>query len=190
VCVQSLWGHHSAVRCLSYAPELDLVLSGSDEGLLCLHTVRKGRFIRSMPEMLGSPVDLVLAAAPGYLVAHSVAGLVLRLFWVNGQPLRTTTVSHRYVSGLASWSLQPLLPPSFSRRLITRVSPMRCESLPLLVHYAGSRRLWSTARATCWCAGCRLAWCPCARCGPSRSFASWTSVPGAQFPACDSLKVD
>ena len=78
-CVQSLWGHHSPVRCLSYAPELDLVLSGSEEGLLCLHTVRKGRFVRSMPEMLGSPVDLVLAAAPGYLVAHSAAEAVLRL---------------------------------------------------------------------------------------------------------------
>ena len=94
-CVQSLWGHHSPVQCLSYAPELDLVLSGSQDGLLCLHTVRKGRFVRSVHAMAGKRVDLVLASSPGYLLAHSWADHSLHLFWINGEALVTVDMGVR-----------------------------------------------------------------------------------------------
>ena len=34
---------------------------------------------------LGAPVDLVLATAPGYLIAHSWVDQNMHLFWINGQ---------------------------------------------------------------------------------------------------------
>jgi len=63
-------------------------------GLICLHTVRKGQFIRSI-NIESRSVDLVFASSPGYLLAHSWSDLSLHLFWINGQPLAKTTVSHR-----------------------------------------------------------------------------------------------
>ena len=104
VCVQSLWGHHSPVQCLSYAPELDLVLSGSQDGLLCLHTVRKGSFIRSIHDMAGKRADLVLASSPGYMLAHSWTDCSLYLFWINGERLVTVLMGDRIQAMLVNGS--------------------------------------------------------------------------------------
>ena len=88
--VHVLWGHNSSITALSYNIDLDIVFSGSEFGKLCIHTVSKGQFVRSMDDMLGAPVDVVLATTPGYLVAHSFKDLSIHLFWINGQH-RTAT---------------------------------------------------------------------------------------------------
>ena len=80
-----LWGHNSSITALSYNIDLDIVFSGSEFGKLCIHTVSKGQFIRSMDDMVGAPIDVVLATTPGYLVAHSFKDLSIHLFWINGQ---------------------------------------------------------------------------------------------------------
>lgn len=83
--VHVLWGHNSSITALSYNIDLDIVFSGSEFGKLCIHTVSKGQFIRSMDDMVGAPIDVVLATTPGYLVAHSFKDLSIHLFWINGQ---------------------------------------------------------------------------------------------------------
>jgi hypothetical protein len=97
-----------------------------------------------MQEMLGSPVDLVLAAAPGYLVAHSAAEAVLRLFWVNGQPLRSASLSHRFVS--------PLLFSSLLSSSLLSPHHLFLFSLP-----TASKQPSSMVRAMSSCAGSLLA---------------------------------
>ena len=76
--------------------------------MLCLHTVRKGKYVRSIRHMMrqqgedgdsaarSSSADVVLAAGAGYLIAHSWADLQLHGFWVNGHHLATVTVPFRY----------------------------------------------------------------------------------------------
>lgn len=94
VCVHVLCGHQSPVTAISYSTDLDIVLSGSQSGLICLHSVRKGKFMRSISNALGSPVDLVLATSPGYLISHSWTDQSMHVFWINGQyraSVRTTT---------------------------------------------------------------------------------------------------
>ena len=91
-CVHVLWGHQSPVRCLSYSSILDMVLSGGEDGRLCLHSVRSGRYVRSITHAEGSSIDLVVASAPGYLVAHSWADLQIHVFWLNGQHLLSTVL--------------------------------------------------------------------------------------------------
>eukprot|EP01038_Epipyxis_sp_PR26KG_P011916 gene11916-15945_t len=88
VCIYNLYGHHSPVTSISYSIEMDVVLSSSVSGLLCLHTVKTGKYIRSinLNEKKNS-VDLVLATSPGYLIAHSWIALELYLFWINGEHL-------------------------------------------------------------------------------------------------------
>jgi WD40 repeat protein len=43
-----LYGHDESVSCVAVAPELDLVASGSDDGTIILHTLREGKYIRSI----------------------------------------------------------------------------------------------------------------------------------------------
>ena len=97
VCVHVLNGHLSPITALSFSSELDLVFSGSQSGLLCLHTVKKGTFIRSITHMVGKSVNVVLVTEPGYLVAHSWKRKEIRVYWVNGQHRATVRVSTTYV---------------------------------------------------------------------------------------------
>jgi WD40 repeat protein len=99
-CVHILWGHQSPVRCLSYSSVLDMCLSGGEDGRLCLHSVRTGKYIRSITHCEGSSTDLVVASAQGYLVAHSWSDLNIHVFWLNGQHLLSTTLPCRYVPTL------------------------------------------------------------------------------------------
>jgi hypothetical protein len=92
VYIRTLWGHTSPVTCLSYAADMEVVLSGGANGLLCLHTVRKGYFIRSIKNLMGSAVHHVLNTSAGYLLACSTTPSnteELHLFWTNGQLLQS-----------------------------------------------------------------------------------------------------
>jgi hypothetical protein len=94
-CIYVLVGHSSPIASLSYCVASDMVFSGGSDGLLCLHTVRQGQYIRCMTEMIGSAVDVVLATNAGYLVAHSWTTLQTYVFWVNGQTLVHTTLQDK-----------------------------------------------------------------------------------------------
>jgi WD40 repeat protein len=43
-----LWGHRHPITCLDMSTELDVVVSGDSGGLICVHTIRRGDFIRSI----------------------------------------------------------------------------------------------------------------------------------------------
>lgn len=43
-----LYGHDDAVTCVDIHPEMDLVVSGSDDGTIILHNLRDGAYIRSI----------------------------------------------------------------------------------------------------------------------------------------------
>lgn len=101
VCAHVLCGHNSPVTAISYATDLDIALSGSRSGLLCLHSVRKGTFIRSISHVVGAPVDLVLATSPGYLISHSWSNQNLHVFWINGQHRATVRTATRCASILS-----------------------------------------------------------------------------------------
>jgi hypothetical protein len=94
-CVRVLWGHTSRITDLSYSSELDVVLSSSASGLLCLHTVRQGTYLRSIDATLGHDICKVLVSSSGYLLAYSRSHSQLHLFWINGQQLAVKDLSSR-----------------------------------------------------------------------------------------------
>jgi len=47
-CCHVLWGHSAPVTCLSFSSDLDVVVSGAMDGVICVHTVRQGKFIRKI----------------------------------------------------------------------------------------------------------------------------------------------
>lgn len=48
MCCLVLFGHVSPICSLALDTDLDVVVSGSAAGKICIHTVRRGTFIRSM----------------------------------------------------------------------------------------------------------------------------------------------
>lgn len=49
--IHILYGHDDAVNCVDINPEMDLVVSGSDDGTVILHNLRDGAYIRSIIDM-------------------------------------------------------------------------------------------------------------------------------------------
>jgi len=105
MCIHVLWGHDSPVTAISYSSHHDLVFSGSENGLLCLHSARRGRYIRSIYSMTqwdsarkshsGLPISVVGISSAGYLVAHASSNLETCVFWINGQLLHRICVPCR-----------------------------------------------------------------------------------------------
>ena len=84
-----LYGHDDAVNCVSVSPELDIVVSGSDDGTIIVHKLREGIYVRSislgnipsaMPKSSGTDrVPDMSLAAPSGRSAPSTAGSSLMI---------------------------------------------------------------------------------------------------------------
>ncbi|NXC04590.1 NBEL2 protein, partial [Orthonyx spaldingii] len=97
--VQVLYGHDAEVTCVAISTELDMAVSGSKDGTIITHTVRRGLFIRSLrpPGESCPPAVLChLAVGPeGQVVAQTAVGqrscakdrFALHLYSVNGKLL-------------------------------------------------------------------------------------------------------
>ncbi|KAF1643411.1 Neurobeachin-like protein 2, partial [Eudyptes chrysocome] len=76
--VQVLYGHDAEVTCVAISTELDMAVSGSKDGTIIIHTVRRGLFIRSLrPPSESSPPAVLshLAVGPeGQVVAQTAVG--------------------------------------------------------------------------------------------------------------------
>ncbi|NXL54651.1 NBEL2 protein, partial [Podilymbus podiceps] len=97
--VQVLYGHDDEVTCVAISTELDMAASGSKDGTIIIHTIRRGLFIRSLrPPGESSPPAVLshLAVGPeGQVVAQTSVGqrtclkdrFALHLYSVNGKHL-------------------------------------------------------------------------------------------------------
>ncbi|NWW38853.1 NBEL2 protein, partial [Panurus biarmicus] len=97
--VQVLYGHDAEVTCVAISTELDMAVSGSKDGTIITHTVRRGLFIRSLrPPGESCPPAVLshLAVGPeGQVVAQTSVGqpscskdrFALHLYSVNGKLL-------------------------------------------------------------------------------------------------------
>ncbi|TRZ09428.1 hypothetical protein HGM15179_017680 [Zosterops borbonicus] len=97
--VQVLYGHDAEVTCVAISTELDMAVSGSKDGTIITHTVRRGLFIRSLrPPGENCPPAVLshLAVGPeGQVVAQTAVGqpscskerFALHLYSVNGKLL-------------------------------------------------------------------------------------------------------
>jgi WD40 repeat protein len=47
-CCHVLWGHITPISCVAISSDLDIVVSGSVDGMICVHMARKGKFLRSI----------------------------------------------------------------------------------------------------------------------------------------------
>ncbi|XP_021112611.1 neurobeachin-like protein 2 isoform X6 [Heterocephalus glaber] len=94
--VQVLYGHEAAVSCVAISTELDMAVSGSEDGTVIIHTVRRGQFVAALRPPgaalpgpvshlgLGPEGQIVVQSStwerPGAQVTHA-----LHLYSVNGK---------------------------------------------------------------------------------------------------------
>jgi WD40 repeat protein len=68
-----LFGHEDSVTAVAVHQELDVVISGSDDGLVLIHTLREGLFLRSVTVGVAVPSALMSAKSPGSSAAAAAA---------------------------------------------------------------------------------------------------------------------
>jgi hypothetical protein len=97
-----LCGHDSAISCIAASAALDLVISGSEDGSIMLHSICGGEYVRSIwraaiggEEACGRPrIDWVgLTDLSATIVTYSADDATLVSYSINGTPLASTQVS-------------------------------------------------------------------------------------------------
>ncbi|XP_023603302.1 neurobeachin-like protein 2 [Myotis lucifugus] len=94
--IQVLYGHEAAVSCVAISTELDMAVSGSEDGAVIIHTVRRGQFVAALRPpgaMLPGPVSHLALGSEGQIVVQSSArerlgaqvAYSLHLYSVNGR---------------------------------------------------------------------------------------------------------
>lgn len=82
-----LCGHDDIITCLYVSVELDIVISGSKDGTCIFHTLREGRYVRSLRHPSGCALAKLVASPHGKIVFYADDDLSLNLFSINGKHL-------------------------------------------------------------------------------------------------------
>ena len=82
-----LCGHDDIVTCLFVSTELDIVVSGSNDATCIFHTLRQGRYVRSIQHPSGCSLSRIVASGRGRVVMYAEDDLSLHLYSINGQRL-------------------------------------------------------------------------------------------------------
>uniref|UniRef100_A0A162A6C6 BEACH domain-containing protein n=1 Tax=Daucus carota subsp. sativus TaxID=79200 RepID=A0A162A6C6_DAUCS len=90
-----LCGHDDVITCLYVSSELDAVISGSKDGTCIVHTLRDGRYVRSLRHPSGIPVSKLVASHHGRIVFYADEDLSLHLYSINGKQLATAECNGR-----------------------------------------------------------------------------------------------
>ena len=105
--VQVLSGHDKAVTCVAISTELDVAASGSEDGTVNVYTIKEGQYMRTVtpntaqgPDGSQSPfmVSNLKMSYQGHLVfsGHTKDTHSVHTFTINGHPLHSEIVGHRY----------------------------------------------------------------------------------------------
>uniref|UniRef100_A0A7N0VH18 BEACH domain-containing protein B n=1 Tax=Kalanchoe fedtschenkoi TaxID=63787 RepID=A0A7N0VH18_KALFE len=90
-----LCGHDDVITCLYVSVELDIVISGSRDGTCIFHTLRDGRYVRSLCHQSGCALSKLVASSHGRIVFYSDEDLSLHLYSINGKHIATSESSGR-----------------------------------------------------------------------------------------------
>ncbi|XP_042508929.1 BEACH domain-containing protein B-like isoform X1 [Macadamia integrifolia] len=90
-----LCGHDDVITCLFVSAELDIVISGSKDGTCVFHTLREGRYIRSLQHPCGSALSKLVASRHGRIIFYADDDLSLHLYSINGKHIATSESNGR-----------------------------------------------------------------------------------------------
>ncbi|XP_044151242.1 neurobeachin-like protein 2 isoform X2 [Bufo gargarizans] len=105
--VQVLYGHNDEVTCVAISTELDMAVTGSKDGAVLVHTIRRGQFMRCIKPPCESSLPLTIShlavGLEGQIVFQStIEGrsslkdkFVLHLYSVNGKHLSSVCLEEQ-----------------------------------------------------------------------------------------------
>jgi len=94
VLVSKVHGHVSPVTAISVSSMIGIIASGSDTGVILIHTLHDGAFLRQLSSNLDGPVSLIqIARITGNVILYSKDSKRLSVFSVNGALLSTVLLS-------------------------------------------------------------------------------------------------
>ncbi|MEQ2239137.1 Neurobeachin-like protein 2 [Ilyodon furcidens] len=105
--VQILCGHDQEVTCVAISTELDMAISGSKDGTVIVHTVRRGQFLRTLRPPgdvnLCSPIAALQVGMEGHIVvqksqeecSHRKGKHSIHVYSVNGCLLSSFTMEEQ-----------------------------------------------------------------------------------------------
>ncbi|KAJ6805209.1 BEACH domain-containing protein B [Iris pallida] len=90
-----LCGHDDIVTCLFISLELDIVISGSKDGTCVFHTLREGRYVRSIRHPSGCSISKLVVSKHGRLVVYADDDLSLHMYSINGKHVASSESNGR-----------------------------------------------------------------------------------------------
>lgn len=90
-----LCGHDDVITCLHASVELDIVISGSKDGTCIFHTLREGRYVRSLQHPSGCSVTKLVVSSHGRIVLYADGDLSLHLYSINGKHIASSDSNGR-----------------------------------------------------------------------------------------------
>jgi hypothetical protein len=103
-CCHVLWGHDAPVTALGLDSALDVVASGNQSGLVCIHTIRRGEFVRSFRVPSSSESDKECSGAVRKIALDSIGNMVIHMsdyglhtFTANAVLLKSTNAGELIV---------------------------------------------------------------------------------------------
>nr|XP_015625233.1 BEACH domain-containing protein B isoform X4 [Oryza sativa Japonica Group] len=90
-----LCGHDDIITCLFVSTELDIVISGSKDGTCIFHTLREGKYVRSIRHPSGAGLSKLVASQHGRLVFYSDSDLSLHMYSINGKHIASSEANGR-----------------------------------------------------------------------------------------------
>uniref|UniRef100_A0A7M4E3Q1 Neurobeachin-like protein 2 n=1 Tax=Crocodylus porosus TaxID=8502 RepID=A0A7M4E3Q1_CROPO len=105
--IQVLYGHDNEVTCVAISTELDMAVSGSKDGTIIIHTIRRGLFMRSIKppceSSLPATISNLTVGLEGQIVIQTtVEGnyrpFALHLYSVNGKHLASVSLDEEVTS--------------------------------------------------------------------------------------------
>uniref|UniRef100_A0A0E0GD47 BEACH domain-containing protein n=1 Tax=Oryza nivara TaxID=4536 RepID=A0A0E0GD47_ORYNI len=88
-------GHDDIITCLFVSTELDIVISGSKDGTCIFHTLREGRYVRSIRHPSGIGLSKLVASQHGRVVFYSESDLSLHMYSINGKHIASSASGGR-----------------------------------------------------------------------------------------------
>ncbi|XP_062098924.1 BEACH domain-containing protein B isoform X2 [Humulus lupulus] len=82
-----LCGHDDIITSLFVSMELDIVISGSKDGTCVFHTLKEGRYVRSLRHPNDAALSKLVASQHGRIVFYADDDLSLHLYSINGKHL-------------------------------------------------------------------------------------------------------
>jgi hypothetical protein len=89
--MHTLCGHHDEVSSVAINPDLDVCVSGSRGGSVLVHTLRKGKLLRTLDIPTSGRIAILAVTASGYIIVCN--DTTIHLFTVNGVLVATVNTT-------------------------------------------------------------------------------------------------